>query len=384
MRRGTSGGQNAMAEKPETLATNHGTVRLPAFLPDATRAVVRSVDAEDLRRVGIQALTASTFHLAHRPGLGAVRAVGRLHAFMGWDGPILTDSGGFQVYSLLAESGKLGSITKKGFHYRLEPGADRTTLTPARCVQTQLALGADAAVCLDHCTHPSAPPDEQRRSVENTLRWARRCREEFDRLTADREDKPRLLAVVQGGADPDLRKRCAEELLGVGFDGYGFGGWPVDDEGALSEMVPLVADILRGRGLLWGLGIGKPEHIAAAAACGYDLFDCVLPTRDARHRRLYVWRDAPAGGERFYDRLYIQDARHRRDPSPVDATCDCPCCRTYSRAYLHHLFHIGDGLAARLATLHNLRFYTRIMESLRGKPCPAGIRDPRDEHALPG
>ena len=357
-----------MPSQPErVLETVGGPLRLPAFLPDATRAVVRCVDSADLAAAGVQGLVACAFHLARRPGTQVLRAAGGLHEFMGWRRPVLLDSGGFQVFSLLRDSPKLGRVTKQGFQYRREAGEPRKLLTPEKCVRQQLRMGADAVVCLDHCTHGEAPAEVQRRSVEHTIAWARRGREEFQRLAGDRPRRPMLFAVVQGGRDPDLRRRCAEALLEIGFDGYAFGGWPITGDNELSEMVHLTAELLAGRGPLWALGIGKPEHVVTAAGLGYDLLDCVIPTRDARHRRLYVWRDEPAAGARFYEQLYIQDERHTRDAGAVDATCDCACCREYSRGYLHHLFHIGDALASRLATIHNLRFYTRLMAHLRGE-----------------
>jgi len=349
------------------LDTTHGRLCLPVFLPDATRAVVRTLDSADLEACGVQGLVVNAFHLGNHPGAGAVGAVGGLHAFMGWNRPVLCDSGGFQVYSLLSQSPKLGSVTRKGFHYRLEPGQDGKTLTPAGSIQRQLRMGSDIVVCLDHCTHPDAPADEQEASVEHTILWARACRKEFDRLTESRSTRPLLFAVVQGGGIEALRRRCAQELVAIGFDGYGFGGWPIDGEGQLHETVQLVAECLPPEAPKWALGIGKPEHVVTAAGWGYELFDCALPTRDARRGRLYAARsgmDAAGGGEGF-ERIYMLDDKHIRDDSPVDAHCDCLCCRRYSRAYLRHLFAIRDGLAFRLATIHNLRLYTRLMEWLR-------------------
>ena len=354
--------QQANAELP----TLHGGLCLPAFLPDATRGVVRCLDSSDLRGCGVQGFVVSTFD--HRPGGDVLSAAGGIHAFAGWSGPVLSDSGGFQIYSLLRSSPHLGSITKKGFYYRLQRDEGKKLLTPEKSIRKQLAMGADIVVCLDQCTHPDAGADEQRAAVERTVAWARRCREEFDRLSAGKADRPRLFAVIQGGADAALRRECAARLLEIGFDGYGFGGWPVDEAGRLEEMVPLVAELVPAGLPKWAFGIGKPEHVVSCAGLGYDLFDCALPTRDARHRRLYVFRAAPAAASlagEFYEHLYIQDDKYIRDAAPVEASCDCLCCRQYSRAYLRHLFRIGDALAARLATIHNLRFYTRLMPRLR-------------------
>ena len=368
----------ARPNQTRTLATPHGTLRLPAFLPDATRGAVRAVDADDLRACGVQAVVVNTFHLAANPGTSVVAELGGIHRMMNWAGPVLSDSGGFQIHSLLAGGSAAGAATREGFHYRLDRAGPRKNLSAEGCIRKQVRIGSDICVCLDHCTHPSEPPEQQDLSVRNTIAWAHAGRAEFDRLTTRHAEKPMLFAVVQGGNDPDRRRRCADELLAVGFDGYGFGGWPVADDGRLVETVHQVAELIGPARLLWALGIGKPHHVAAAAEWGYDLFDCVIPTRDARHNRLYVFRQWPprlAGGDAdFYETLHVQDKRYVRDAAPVDTTCDCPCCRAYSRAYLHHLFHVRDCLAYRLATLHNLRFYTRLMAAVRAQRDAAGAK----------
>jgi len=353
-----------------SLATAHGDLPLPAFLPDATRGLVRTLDADDVAAAGIQALMVNVLHLSSHPGASIVESLGGIHRFMGWQRPVASDSGGFQVLSLIDESG-LGSVSRRGFTYRLAKGQKRRTLTPAKCIQRQFQLGSDLMFCLDHCTRPEAPADLQRESVDNTVAWARGCRDEFDRrceALPDGRRKPLLFGVVQGGSDPDLRRRCAEGLREIGFDGYGFGGWPVDGEGALVDAVPLVAELAPAGAPLHALGVGKPENVARAFGMGYTLFDCTLPTRDARHTRLYAF-SADAGVE--YHHVYIADEEHARADEPVSAHCDCHCCRRWSRAYLHHLFAIRDPLAFRLATIHNLRFYARLMERLRsGETAP--------------
>jgi len=356
-------------QSKSSLTTRHGSLRFPSFLPDATRAVVRTLDSDDLIGCGVEALVVNAFHLQTHPGAGVVSSFGGIHPFMNWKGPILSDSGGFQVYSLLRENPRLGAVTERGFSYRSASGQAKTVLTPEKCIQKQFKLGSDIIVCLDYCTHPATPTDEQRRSVDTTVRWAQACRREHNRLSEQRKDPPLLFAVVQGGNEFSLREECAEALLEIGFDGYGFGGWPIGEGGRLVESVQRVAELLPNDSPKWALGIGKPEHVVAAARFGYGLFDCVIPTRDARHQRLYVYRDSPhdalSGTPDFYECVYIQDNKHTRDKAPVDEGCDCFCCRSYSRAYLHHLFKVGDSLAQRLATLHNLRFYTRLVEVLR-------------------
>jgi len=352
----------------EELHTSHGELPLPAFLPDATRAVVRTVDARDLEDCRVDGVVVNTLHLSSHPGVSVAASAGGVHRFMGWGRPVIADSGGFQVFSLIHDSPNAGSVTERGFTYRLSPGEPKETLTPKKCIEKQFKLGADIMVCLDYCTHPDDPPAVQRESVRLTVEWGRRCKETFTRLLAGWKGpaRPLLFAVVQGGGDRDLRRQCAEGLREIGFDGYAYGGWPVSDEGALVEMVHYVAELTPTELPRHALGIGKPENVVRAAAMGYDIFDCVIPTRDARHKRLYVAADGFATLDgKFYTNLYLRDKKHIREFHPVEEGCDCLCCRRYTRAYLHHLFEIGDGLAPRLATMHNLRFYTRLLERLR-------------------
>ncbi len=240
-------------------------------------------------------------------------------------------------------------------------------------VNLQFQLGSDIVVCLDDCTDADAPEPEQERSVERTVRWARRCREEFDRQVAQRREAtpPRIFAVVQGGGIEALRRQCASALVEIGFDGYGFGGWPLSTDGSLLvDPLRWVAESLPAEVPKHALGIGRADHVVAAFALGYSIFDCALPTRDARHGRLYAFRSdwstrRPSAGDPFYRAVRIHDPEHRIDHGPIEERCDCPVCARYSVAYLHHLFKVGDLSAERLATLHNLRFYVRLFENLR-------------------
>ena len=360
-----SSGQADGSSVPRVLRTIHGDLDLPVFLPDATRAVLKGLGAADIRACGVRALVVNAFHLQSHPGTGVVRALGGLHEFMNWPGPIMTDSGGFQVFSLLAESAKHGSVTKKGARLHLREGSDAKLFTPEKSIRQQFMAGADVLVCLDYCTHPDAPPEEQHKSVDLTVFWAQACRREYDRLVEGTGRKPLLFAVVQGGNDTALRRQCAERLLEIGFDGYGFGGWPISDDGRLQEMVQFVAELIPEGHPRWALGIGKPRNLVRSAGYGYDVFDCTIPTRDARHRRLYAFTGDGLLSDGLCETLYMQDKKHTRDARPVEEGCDCLCCRDYSRAYLHHLFQIRDPLAERLATMHNLRFYTRLMDRTR-------------------
>jgi queuine tRNA-ribosyltransferase len=351
-----------------------GPLQLPAFLPDATRGVVRSLDAADLEACGVRAVVMNAFHLLRRPGASTVGALGGLHRMAGWTGAIVTDSGGFQAYSLLREDPKRGSVTNKGLLFR-KGGGGKLLLTPEKSVEAQVRMGADAAFCLDECTHPEDPPEKQEISVERTVAWARRGREAFRRALGRAKDggrEPLLFTAIQGGPSLERRRRCAESLLEIGFDGYGFGGWPIDRRGQLLEdVLAAVRDLAPRDKPLFALGVGHPAHVAACARMGYDLFDSSLPTRDARRGRLYAFAEGAEPrdpGGKWLAFVYIDDEKHRRAGAPVANDCDCAACARHSRGYLRHLYRVREGLYFRLATIHNLRFMARLMERLRREP----------------
>ncbi len=347
-------------------------VPVPTFLPDATRAGVRGTSSEDLRSVGIEALVVNAFHLLRRPGARVVQAAGGIHRFMDWDGPILSDSGGFQVWSLIKQDPNRGVIRDNEVIFREPSTGEKWTLTPERVVNLQFQIGSDIVVCLDDCTDADAPLAEQERSVARTIKWAQRSREEFDRQARQRGgEAPRIFAVVQGGGVEALRRQCASALAEIGFDGFGFGGWPLAADGSLLvEPMRWVAESLPALAPKHALGIGRPDHVVSAFALGYSMFDCALPTRDARHGRLYAFRDGwadrlPSPGDDFYRAVRIHDPDHHAEHGPIEEGCDCPACARHSVAYVHHLFKVGDASAERLATLHNLRFYVRLFDLLR-------------------
>jgi len=358
----------------DPLVTRRGTLAVPTFLPDATRAGVRGVSSEDLRSIGIEGVVVNAFHLLRRPGARVVQAAGGIHRFMDWNGPILSDSGGFQVWSLIRQDPNRGVIRDNEVIFREPSTGEKWTLTPERVVGLQFQLGSDIIVCLDDCSDADDPESEQERSVERTVRWARRSREEFDRQLASRKagDPPLIFAVVQGGRVEALRRQCAVALADIGFDGYGFGGWPLAADGALAvDSLRWVAESLPAEAPKHALGIGRPDHVVGAFALGYSIFDCALPTRDARHGRLYAFKPGwsgrrPSPGDPFYRAVRIHDPGYRVDHGPIEDGCDCPLCTRHSAAYLHHLFKVGDLSAERLATLHNLRFYVRLFDLLRG------------------
>ena len=289
------------------LSTTHGSLRLPIYLPDATLGVVRAVDASDLRQVGIEALVMNVFHLMQKPGSSTIAALGGLHKMADWDAPIITDSGGFQAYSMVRQNAKFGSLNDEGIRFKPEGAEREFQLTPEKSVQLQMAYGADVVICLDDCTNAGDSGEEQQRSVARTIAWSKRCKAEFvKQLTARKiayapeikpEDAPRplLFGVVQGGGQAALRQACARALLDIGFDGYGYGGWPLDANGSLlSDMLQATREAIPPQFPMHALGIGSPESVILCSQMGYGIFDCALPTRDARNGRLYVWKSDPA------------------------------------------------------------------------------------------
>lgn len=345
---------------------------LPVFLPDATLGYVRAVDSQDLASVGITAVVMNTFHLMQKPGSSTIQAFNGLHRYADWPGVIITDSGGFQAYSLIHQSDQFGSLTDKGIIFRPEGKDRKFILSPEKSIQLQFSYDSDVVICLDDCTHVDAPREEQELSVARTLDWAKRCKTEYERQIDQRQlddaHKPMIFGVIQGGGFPDLRCKCAEGLLEIGFDGFGYGGWPLDTNGnLLSEIVGLTRELVPEELPMHALGIGHPLNLVETYRLGYDIFDCALPTRDARHGRLMRFTtppETPLEGKAWLEYVYMQDKKYIKDTRPVSEFCDCPVCTHYSLGYLHHLFKTGDWLFYRLATLHNLRFMTQLTERL--------------------
>jgi queuine tRNA-ribosyltransferase len=336
-----------------------GTLATPLFFPDATKAVVRSVDSQDILNTKTQGILVNTLHLYLELGKKVIKQFGGIGPLMGWPGALISDSGGFQVMSL-AKKGS-GKVTDQGVSFHLNKKR-KVLLTPEKSIDFQLSLNTDLLVVLDDFTPPDATRDQAEATVKRTIEWAKRSKAEFDKQCQNREHKPYLIGVVQGGFFPDLRKECSLALSEIGFDGYGYGGWPMRNDGTFDyDSAQIIADNTPKDSWLYGLGIGKPDEVVNLARMGYQIFDCVLPTRDARHGRLYVSADNPKGFAYFTP----DKERHYYDSSPVDPECDCLLCQNYSRAYLRHLFKIEDLTAVRLATIHNLRFYSRTMEKLQ-------------------
>jgi len=329
-----------------------GVVDTPAFMPVGTYGTVKAMTREELESVGAQIVLGNTFHLMLRPGMEVIRAHNGLHGFMHWDKPILTDSGGFQVFSLAT----LRKITEQGVKFRSPLNGDLVDLTPERSMQVQYALDSDIVMIFDECTPYPATEAEARKSMELSLRWAKRSREEFDRLNADNPQAHALFAIVQGGMHMSLRQASLAGLADIGFDGYAIGGLAVGEpkeerERVLEELEPQLPHA-HPRYLM---GVGTPEDIVEGVRRGVDMFDCVMPTRNARNGHLFT----------TFGAVRIRNAMYEKDTRPIDESCGCYTCRHYSRAYLKHLDRCNEILGARLATIHNLYYYQQLMTELR-------------------
>ncbi len=329
------------------LATPHGVVETPAFMPVATYGAVRGIDAQDLVALGAQIVLTNTFHLHERPGEDVIERAGGLHGFTGWHGPWLTDSGGYQVTSLSDRA----KIDEDGVTFSSPLDGRRRLLSPESAVRIQEALGSDIAMVLDECL-PMVPGERTRAesALDRSLRWAERA------LVARAKPEQALFGIVQGGSIPELRRRGARALAALPFEGYAHGGLGLGEPPAARlELVAEAQAELPAAAPRYLMGLGKPEDIVNAIALGVDLFDCVIPTRHARHGLLYS----------THGLLAIRNARYREDFAPIDSHCDCRACAHHSRAYLRHLFHAGEALGPRLATLHNMRFYLRLLARAR-------------------
>jgi queuine tRNA-ribosyltransferase len=343
------------------LITAHGEVDTPAFMPVGTAGAVKAVTPEELRTCGAQIVLSNTYHLYLRPGHERVRNLGGLHAFMHWDGPILTDSGGFQVFSM----SDLRDLDDDGVRFRSHLDGSTHLLTPELSMQIQAALGSDVAMALDECPPWPATREEVEVAVTRTTLWARRCRDAYDGPGVP-------FGIVQGGTFPDLRGRSAGELLELDFPGYAIGGVSVGEPmDQLVDTVGTTAALLPAERPRYLMGVGRPRDLLEAVARGVDLFDCVMPTRNARNGTLFT-----SGG-----RVRIKRAENQDDPRPLDPDCSCEACRNYSRAYLRHLFLSGEILAARLHTIHNLTYYLGLMRRVREAIAAGRFEELRREFA---
>jgi len=328
------------------IMTSHGEVHTPVFMPVGTQGTVKALLPETLSELGVEMILGNTYHLYLRPGHQLIRDLGGLHHFMHWDKPILTDSGGFQVYSL----GALRKINEAGVLFQSHIDGSRHFISPEIAVSIQEALGSDIVMCLDECTPYPVTLREAEKSLDLTLQWAVRSKK------AAKNSEQALFGIVQGGMYPDLRKKSVEKLVEINFDGYALGGLSVGEpKEIMMNTVININPLLPFDKPRYLMGVGLPEDIVACVDHGVDLFDCVIPTRSARNGLLFT----------NHEKVVIKHARYRDDPLPVDRLCDCYTCRNYSRAYLRHLFMAKEILAMVLNTIHNVRFYMRLMERIR-------------------
>jgi queuine tRNA-ribosyltransferase len=330
------------------LTLAHGVVETPVFMPVGTYGTVKAMTPQSLAEIGAQICLGNTFHLWLRPGLEVVREFGGLHKFMGWNKPILTDSGGFQVFSL----GELRKITEEGVKFSSPIDGAKLFLTPEESMRIQHVLNSDIVMIFDECTPYPATRDEAAKSMRLSMRWAQRSRDEHNHL----ENTNALFGIVQGGMYEDLRDESLAGLDQIGFDGMAIGGLSVGEpKDDMARILAHTAPRLPTHKPRYLMGVGTPEDLVNAVQAGIDMFDCVMPTRNARNGHLFT---------RFGD-LKIKNAAHRHDTRPLDESCDCYTCRNFSRAYLHHLFRAGEILGSMLNTIHNLHYYQTLMREMR-------------------
>lgn len=379
------------------LKTKSGVIKTPFFMPIATKGAVKNMTPQDVKEIGAQIVLGNTYHLWLRPGDELIARSGGLHKFMNWDGPILTDSGGYQVFSLGARAKeKYGSsgvvLDEKGVEFSDPINGSRHFMSPEKSIDIQLNLGSDMIMVLDECPPYPATHEYTKKSLELTTRWAARCFKYFHQKIKENPEKykdgrPLLFCIVQGGIYEDLRKESARQLGSLdfeslggpasGWDGWAIGGVAVGEPRKhLYEILEWVVPLLPEDKPRYLMGLGKPEELARAVEAGMDMFDCVIPTREGRHGRLFVWKrnsdskfHPPAGGpnsceDAFYETINIANEKFTEDFTPIDADCDCFTCKNYHKAYLHHLLRTNEPLFLKLASVHNLRFYHQLMEFL--------------------
>ncbi len=328
--------------------TRSGEFQTPTFMPVGTRASVKGVDVERLEQLGASVMLVNTYHLWLRPGHERISRLGGIHTFTGWKGPILSDSGGFQVFSLKS----IRTITERGIEFRSHLDGSKQFLSPEKSIEVQQTMGVDIAMALDECPASNLDFDAFNRSLDMTVRWARRS------LEARTDPELCMFGITQGGCHQELRTKSAQQISEIPFDGYAIGGVSVGEpKGAMYEVLRYHPDQLPSDHIRYLMGVGTPEDIVEAVSHGVDIFDCVMPTRSGRLGRVFIEDDPP-----FFN---IKNSRYAEDSGPIDPTCMCFACRTHSRAYIHHLFKVGEMLGPQLASIHNLSHYLTLMSRVR-------------------
>jgi len=339
------------AARAGTIAMERGEIRTPAFMPVGTAATVKAMRPEEVRSAGADIILGNTYHLMLRPGAERVAKLGGLHKFMGWERPILTDSGGYQVMSL----SELTRVTEEGVSFASHLDGSRHMLSPERSIEVQRLLDSDIIMQFDQLVPTTCAPEQQREAMDRSIRWAKRSRAEFDR-DGEHATRAAIFGIQQGALDEGLRKASADALIDIGFDGYAVGGLAVGEgQEAMLGCLDFAVDMLPAEQPRYLMGVGKPDDIVEAVVRGIDMFDCVLPTRSGRTGQAFT-ADGP---------LNLRNARFAEDKEPLEPDCPCPACTQFSRAYVHHLVKSGEILGAMLMTQHNLWFYQRLMQGLR-------------------
>ena len=339
------------AARTGTIRMLRGDIRTPAFMPVGTAATVKAMKPETVRKTGADIILGNTYHLMLRPGAERVAKLGGLHGFMNWKRPILTDSGGYQVMSL----SDLRKLTENGVEFRSHIDGSKHMLTPERSMEIQRLLGSDIVMAFDECPRADRPRHEIAASMEMSMRWAKRSRDAFN-SGGDHATRAALFGIQQGALDEELRRTSAQKLTEVGFDGYAIGGLAVGEgQEAMFATLDFAPGQLPDDRPRYLMGVGKPDDLVGAVERGVDMFDCVLPSRSGRNGQAFTW----------YGALNIRNARHAEDTGPLDERCVCDTCKTYSRAYLHHLNKAGEILGAMLMTEHNIAFYQQLMQGMR-------------------
>lgn len=332
------------------IITPHGEVDTPNFMPVGTSATVKTITPEDLKSVGTQVILSNAYHLLLRPGPKIIENAGGLHKFMNWDGPILTDSGGFQVFSLA----QLRKIKDNGVEFQSHIDGSKYFITPESIIDFQKVLGSDIMMVLDECVHYPCQRDYAKTSLELTTKWAKLSKKAIRDNPSEKGQQ--LFGIVQGGTYPDLRKQAAKELIDIGFDGYAIGGLSVGEPTELMyETLDVTANLLPDDKTRYLMGVGTPQDIVEAVSRGIDIFDCVVPTRNGRNGTAFTAEGL----------VKIRNAKHKNDYSSLDKNCDCECCKNYTRSYLSHLFNVNEILGLRLLSLHNVSFYATLMKNIR-------------------
>lgn len=348
------------------IQTQHGILKTPFFMPDATRGLVKFLSNDDLKKTGVGPMVVNTYHLYLQPGLEIIKKAGGIHNFINYHGPLLSDSGGFQVFSLVHRHPEMGKILEDKVVFKSPLDGSIHEITPEKSIQIQFDLGTDMLVCFDDCPPNNLAKEKLKQSVQRTINWASRCKKEYLKQLKKRSikdnEKPLLFGVIQGGLYHDLRQYCAQELIKIGFDGYGFGAMPLDEAGKFDlDLLAFTAQLIPENTLRFALGIGKPEDILACAKVGWDMFDCVIPTRAGRHGSL-IHKD-----NNQFKTININNAQYKMNFTPINTNSKIKELKEYSLAYLNHLFKINDPLGAKLGSLNNLEVYMKLIKELKSK-----------------